>query len=509
MKRPRVEVDLKELDELIDRATVEPMKPSDAGKIKRALHAMADSLSWRTSEKKRAVFPGAEGQTEAAAGGAEKKGAAAAKAKGHGRTPASEYAGAERVTVKHPGLRHGDPCPSCPKGKVYRQRQAKVLVRIVGQTPLAATVYELERLRCNACGEVFTAPEPEQAGEEKFDPSAPAMIAQLKYGSGMPWARLEALEKMSGIPLPAATQWDLMARGAESLEPVWEELVRQAAQGEVFHNDDTAMRVLRLARPDGDERTGVFTSGVVSVGSYRVALFFTGRQHAGENFGDVLRKRAAGQPPPIQMSDALSRNKPSQAAVELLEAFCLAHGRRQFVDVAENFPAECLYVLEALGQVYAHDAQARQSGMTPVERLEWHQQRSGPLMEELRSWCQRQLDEHLVEPNSGLGKAIAYMLNHWDGLTLFLRQPGAPLDNNLCERALKRAVLHRKNALFYRTQRGADAGDVFMSLIHTCALNAVNSFHYLTELLRHAGAAAADPARWMPWNYREAVNSIG
>ena len=87
-------------------------------------------------------------------------------------------------------------------------------MRIVGQAPLAATVYELERLRCNACGQVFTAEEPEGVGPEKYDETAAAMIAQLKYGSGVPFHRLERMEELLGIPLPAATQWELVEETA-------------------------------------------------------------------------------------------------------------------------------------------------------------------------------------------------------------------------------------------------------------------------------------------------------
>jgi hypothetical protein len=97
------------------------------------------------------------------------------------------------------------------------------------------------------------------------------------------------------------------------------------------------------------------------------------------------------------------------------------------------------------------------------------------------------------------------MLRHWEKLTLFLRQAGAPLDNNVCERALKKAILHRKNALFYKTQNGARVGDLFMSLIYTCQLNEANPFDYLTQLQRHADAVAASPELWMPWNYRAAT----
>ena len=127
-------------------------------------------------------------------------------------------------------------------------------------------------------------------------------------------------------------------------------------------------------------------------------------------------------------------------------------------------------------------------------------------MEALHAWLNRQFDDKRVEPNSALGGAISYMLKHWDRLTLFLRQPGAPLDNNVCERALKKAILHRKNALFYRTLNGARVGDLFMSLIHTCELNQVNPFDYLTQLQHHADAVALAPERWMPWNYRDTLS---
>jgi len=131
------------------------------------------------------------------------------------------------------------------------------------------------------------------------------------------------------------------------------------------------------------------------------------------------------------------------------------------------------------------------------------------VMDQLRRWLEAQFAERKTEPNSGLGKAIAYLLRHWRPLTLFLRQAGAPLDNNVVERALKRVVLHRKNALFYRTLNGAQVGDLFMSLIHTCQLCGANSLDYLVELQRQAEDLAANAAEWMPWNYRETLTRAG
>ena len=507
--RRRVDVNLEELDRMLDGARQTPLSEADYEKLKATLHALAAMLvRSRNTEKTKAVLKESEGSEP---GAGTEPNADAAPASGHGRNGAEAFGGASKVEIAHQKLQHGDRCPDCQKGNVYGQREPKVLVRIVGQAPLAATVYSLERLRCGACGQVFTAQEPEGVGPEKYDETAAAMIAQLKYGSGVPFHRLEKLEAHLGIPMPAATQWDIVEEAAELIRPARDELIRQAAQGEVLHNDDTSMRVLKLKRPEGDQRTGVFTSGIVSTGEgWKIALFFTGRQHAGENIAAVMKQRAAELPRPIQMCDALSRNVPKLASgVELLLALCLAHGRRQFVEVAANFPEQCRYVLEMLGQVYGHDAEAREQAMTPVQRLQFHQQRSSPVMEQLHRWLEMQLAERRTEPNSGLGKAITYLLRHWKGLTLFLKEADAPLDNNVVERALKRVVLHRKNALFYRTLNGAQVGDLFMSLIHTCQLCGANSFDYLIALQRHARELAANPIEWMPWNYRETLQRAG
>ncbi len=450
---------------------------------------------------------GAAGEPdEPIAGGKEKK-----KRPGHGRNGVAAYRGANKVKVPHESLKPGDRCPACERGKVYTQAEPATLVRVKGMAPLSATVYELDRLRCNACGGVFTAAAPAGVGGPKYDETAAAMIGLLKYGAGVPFYRLEKLEGSLGIPLPAATQWEVVAGAAAPLRPAYEELIRQAAQGEVLHNDDTTMKILEMMpsepEPGTKERTGIFTSGIVSTtGGQKVALFFTGRKHAGENLEQVLAQRARELAPAIQMCDALSRN--TKGDFETIVAHCLAHGRRQFVEVAGNFPEECRYVLETLRDVYRNDAVAREREMSAAERLTFHQQQSGPLMDGLETWLREQIEAHLVEPNSGLGEAITYMRNHWPRLTLFLHQAGAPLDNNICERALKKVILHRKNAMFYKTENGARVGDLFMSLIHTAELSHTNPFDYLVTLQRHARQLAQNPSAWMPWNYQATLAQI-
>jgi transposase len=439
------------------------------------------------------------------------------KSKGHGRNGAETYGGAEKIRVRHASLQPGDPCPSCKKGTVYESVPPGRLVRVRGQAPLGATVYELQKLRCHLCGEIFTAEAPPDVGPQKYDAESASMIALLKYGSGLPFNRLERLQSSLGIPLPAATQWDIVAHSAGRVEPALEEFIRQAAQGQLFYNDDTTMKVLTLSDPDAKnikpeassapERKGVFTSGIISVlDGHRIALFFTGHRHAGENLVAVLKQRASDLTRPIQMCDALSRNMPKE--LQTIVANCLAHGRRQFVEVAANFPDECLYVLKILKVVYQNDAETKRQRMSPEERLAFHKAESKEKMDTLETWLTAQIEQRKVEPNSSLGGAIGYMLDHWGKLTLFLRQPGAPLDNNICEQALKKAILHRKNAYFYKTENGAHVGDLFMSLIHTCELNGVNPLEYLTELNKHASELSAHPADWMPWNYRDTLQKL-
>lgn len=525
---PRIDLHMDDLERLVDRTRHTPLTEDEHATLKAAidtlgylahlveqkgttLDGLRQLLFGKTTEKTRDVLARAGVDPAPRAPRDDKPERAAG---GHGRNGAAAYTGARHVPVPHAQLHHGDRCPSCATGKVYLQRDPRVLIRLVGQAPITATVYALEKLRCHLCGELFTADPPAGVGAEKYEATTGAMVALLKYGSGMPFHRRERLQANLQIPLPASTQWEIVADTATRLQPALAELTRQAAQGELVHNDDTRMTVLDLTRPgsprddDADDlspdRTGVFTSGIVSTREgQRIALFLTGRRHAGENLAQVLAARAADLGPPIQMCDALTRNLPHPLAVILSN--CLAHARRRFVEVMPSFPVECRHVLETLRDVYRHDADARAQGLGPQDRLAFHQAHSGPRMDDLQAWLTAQIDEHRVEPNSGLGQAITYLRNHWTPLTLFLRQPGAPLDNNICERALKKAILHRKNALFYKTLSGAHVGDLFMSLIHTCELAEANPFDYLTALSRHAGAVAAAPSAWMPWNYPDAL----
>ena len=412
--------------------------------------------------------------------------------------------------MKHPQFKPGQVCPKCGKGKLLEQKPSNQ-IRIKAHPPIEATRSQLERLRCAVCGEVFTAPLPIGVPNVKYDDTVGVMLGVMRFGYGLPNYRLARMQEMQGVPLAESTQWELMAQTQSVLGLVYEALKVAAAQASLFHIDDTPMRVRELKCKAVDEmkanpkskslRKGIFTAVILAMSAqHSVNLYFTGNRYAAERMEDIMKHRVAGLPEPIQMSDALSWN--GARDYPFVEALCLTHGRREFVDLVKAFPEAARRVILDLREVYATDAETK--GLSPEARLVLHHQRSGPIMEGLKEWMESELAEKRVEPNSGLGCAMKYMLKHWQGLTLFLRQAGAPLDNSAAERAIKRAVLHRKNSLSYLTVKGAGLGDVFMSLIETCRVNKVNPLDYLMALVKNPGAVAEHSEQWLPWNYPRA-----
>jgi transposase len=427
---------------------------------------------------------------------------------GHGRQGAETYRGAEHVVCHHETLAAGERCPVCGRGRLYRVAPG-VEIRLDGHALLSAVRYVLEKFRCSACGQVFTASAPAEAGADKYSARARAVLVLGRYYLGVPLYRLEGYQAMVGVPVADATQWDQIERVADCAYPVFEQLKTLAAQGEVIDQDDTHVRILSLiaenrrtqADDTSEARTGMYTTGlVVQQGEHTICLYMAGRAHAGENLEALLTQRDAGRDKPLVMSDALVSNAADEAA--LIRCHCLAHGRRKFSELEETFPEECTVVIEALKQVFDHEEAARLQQLTPTERLAYHQHASGPIMEALKSWLEQQFEEHNVEPNSSLGKACAYLLNHWQTLTRFLQVEQAPLENNIVERALKLAIRQRKNSLFYATDYSASIASMLTSLIATCLHAGVNALEYLVALQEHRAAVFRDPAAWLPWNYQ-------
>jgi transposase len=423
----------------------------------------------------------------------------------HGRQGAETYRGAEHVVCRHETLAVGERCPVCGRGRLYRVEPG-IEVRLDGHALLSAVCYALEKFRCSACGQVFTAASP--AGAEKYSVRARAVLVLGRYYLGVPLYRLEGYQAMVGVPVADATQWDQIERVADCAYPVFEQLKLLAAQGEVIYQDDTHVRILSLiaenrriqADDTSEARTGMYTTALVAQqGAQTICLYFAGRAHAGENLEALLTQREADRGKPLVMSDALAQNAADEGA--LIRCHCLAHGRRKFTELEEVFPAECAIVIKALKHVFDHDEDARVQHMSAEERLQYHQQYSGPIMDQLKHWLEQQFEERTVEPNSSLGKAFHYLLGHWLNLTRFLDVPGAPLDNNIAERALKLAIRQRKNSLFYATDYSAYIASMLTSLIATCLHAGVNALEYLVALQEHRTAVFHNPAAWLPWNY--------
>ena len=363
---------------------------------------------------------------------------------------------------------------------------------------------------CAARPAVRCSPRRRRPVAEKYSPRAKAVIALGRYDLGLPFYRLEQYQALVGVPVADATQWELAERVADCAYPIFEQLEALAAQGEVIFQDDTHVRILALLaenrRADAAgaplARRGMYTTGLVArVGERVICLYRSGRAHAGDNLSALLARREAGRDRPIVMSDALAANQRDDDDT-LIRCHCLAHGRRQFSDLEDVFPVESHQVITVLNQVFAHEAVTRAQALSAAERLAYHQTHSGPLLAALREWLERQFQDRAVEPNSSLGQAFAYLLKRWETLTQFLRIPGAPLDSNTVERALKLCIRQRKNSLFHASPHGAHVAGILTSLIATCVQAGVNALDYLVALQLHRHAVFRQPAAWLPWNYQ-------
>ena len=431
-------------------------------------------------------------------------------ARGHGRRAAVDYPGAETLSCPHDEYRSGDRCPRCAQGGLYHLPPL-VRLRFTGQPLALVRRYERERLRCGSCGYLTVAPLPPEATGERYRVSLKVTLAVAHYHLGLPFKRIESFQDMLGMPLPDATQWEQVEQVADSAYPVYEYLKKAGANQPLVYQDDTGARILSLIRENQaeppPERKGMYTTVLRFEGEQAICLYFTGRRHAGENLDDILAYRDPDLPPIQWMSDGLAANTPKQHQDRTIDINCIAHGRRKLVELEDFFPNECTRVIDAIAEVYKHEAHCTDQQLTAVQRLAYHRKHSHEVMHGLKAWMEKQFADRCVEPNSRLGGAFEYLLKRWESLTRFLEVPGAPLDNNAAERALKMILRLRKNSLFYKNEHGAYVGDTLISLIETCRLAGANPLDYLSALMENRSAVFADPAAWLPWNYRDHLDT--
>ena len=410
-------------------------------------------------------------------------------------------------------LNKGDRCPSCETGTLSKYEPANLL-RITGCSPYTALNHVLERLRCNACGDYFTAPAPDDVlkdggANQKYGYTARAAMSIGKYFMGSPFYRQETLQDILGMHISASTIYDQCEQVGNSLQAIYKKLICLAANAVHFYLDDTTHRILdqkeviKLQRKTKKptRRTGTYASGLIATlkKGEHLTLFQTNIGHAGEWIDEVLEKRDPGQAPPLLMSDALSSNQPSLASV--VTSLCNSHGRRQFVDVLNHFPKEVEHVLNLYKVIWINEDVVVDQQLDTSQRLAYHREHSLPKMKEIFDWGEQQLTAEKVEANSGLGKAIRYFSSHYDGLTRFCTLEGAKLDNNWMEGQLKMIVRGRNNFSFYKTQLGANISDIITSVIATCINCEVNPFDYLVAIQQNQAQVNTSPETWLPWNY--------
>lgn len=421
----------------------------------------------------------------------------------------------EPKVVHHPlvEVKKGDRCPCCEMGTISKQAPTELL-RITGHSPFSAVNHVQERGRCNACGEYFKAPLPEDVladgGEnKKYGYTACSFMVLNKYFMGAPFYRQQSLQACLGVPIAASTVFDQCAKVAEDATPVFEALIDLAANAVHFHTDDTPHHILdqkEVFKPQRktqklERRTGTFTSGLIATTQcgHDIVLFQTNIGHAGEWLDQVLLKRDVSLPKPLLMSDASASNHPS--LVLAIKTLCNTHARREYADVLVHFRQEVSEILHLYKLIWINERFTCTEKLSKAARLAHHRTHSLPIMEKIRTWGEEKLAGG-VEANSGLGKAIQYFLNHYTGLIGFCTYEGAKLDNNRMEAQLKLIVRGRKNFSFYKTQAGALVSDVATSLIATCISVDENPFEYLTALQRYSARVKANPELWLPWNYR-------
>ena len=440
-----------------------------------------------------------------------KKVAKPKKGKNKGRNPHTIYEDAEIIWHRLIDIKPGSPCPEDLCTGRLSALPAGVIVVIDGQPMVKVTKHFVEKYRCGLCGYRVEAKVPEELeGKQKvYTPELKTYLALHKFFLAVPYHRMDTYQKMLNVPLPDSTQWNLIESVASSCYPVFNYSKILAANSKIIWKDDTVNRILDVIaenKRNENDTTGMHTTCIMAEteDGHKIALYLNGTQHSGENVEDVLNLRDDAKGAIIQMSDALAVNTP--ATIATIACYCLSHGFRKIEYLDDYFPLPCMSIMKKLGKVFEIDANTRE--MTDDERLAYHIEHSKPIMFALYEQIEDLLSSKDVEPNGELAKALRYFQNHWVELTRFLSVAGAPIDNNIVERALKLAIRVRKNSLFYKSRYSAALSGMLISLIYTCIYSDVNPAIYLTALQKNAEAVTKNPELWMPWNFDEQLINV-
>jgi hypothetical protein len=439
---------------------------------------------------------------------------------GHGRNSKDDYL--DIPSEFHPvkDLKAGDPCPKDDGGILYDYKP-RYHIHITGGVPFTAKKVIHQTLRCGLCGLIIEA-KSWATGKPKYDVTVRSMLSILHYGSSFPMYRLEKLQKKFFIPMPRSVQWMLLDELGVILYSIYSTLYTLLSNSRyAIMSDDTKakiqshtkkineqkrekerLEILGINSKKSTERVELCTTGMRAiVDGHEIILFVTGTRNSGENIDGLLKSRTI-EGKLVVMGDASSKNNPTDKE-KVESANCIVHARRGFVELDKIYRSESEIVLELIKNIYKNEEHVKNHHLGPQERLKYHQEMSTSIMTNLKEWCESSLADKKVEPNSPLGASINYVLNHWEGLTGFLRIEGCPLDTNILEGHLRLIVMNRKNWLHLKTEYGAFINDMHVSLNKTCEANGVNLFDYFNVLQLHEPHVRSSPEQWLPWNYKE------
>jgi len=433
------------------------------------------------------------------------------KRKGHGKHGFTDFKGAEFISVPPNFPENGDQ-------KAYGYPSAYKVV-VTGSIQFKAKIYVLPRQRRDD-GELQTTRLPESVGPlyGRFDAEAAASLVLSHYKLGATLYGTQALFKAFGLPLVASNLWDAIEQSADVVRYVHKAMKEEVANATVLHIDSTTKKVMTLkkdiekqqeeAAASGKDpsqiRHGIRTTSLLGwkPEGYRISLFVTGQEHAGEILDKTLEARTVAEKV-LVACDASSQNTDTKFRASMEICLCNAHAFRKFKECEKNYPDLAPKALALYRVVFENERHCKESGLSGAERLTYHQKHSQEAMQRLRDFLESVLGQQQVLPKSEFGKAANYFVKHFQDLTAFLRLENAPLHNNDNEIEIKVSVKHRKNSLFYATELGAKIGDIWMSLIQTAILNGKNPLEWIVKMLRNPDDVRSNPRQWLPWAQQE------
>jgi transposase len=389
------------------------------------------------------------------------------------------------VEVKHVLAESARGCPACGGELMEMAGQQEVSEEItVVERQFVMVQHQREKYRCRCNGAVVTAPGPRKLiPGGRYSAAFAVEVAVSKYLDHLPLERQSRMMEREGLVVSSQVLWDQIDALAVHLEASYQELAARVLSSPVIHADETHWRLMAKSER---KKYWVWCLSSEDTAFYRIL----------DSRSKSAAKSLLGDYPGIVIADGYGAYEAlARAGPGFTLAHCWAHARRKFVEVEQHYPQPVREVLELIGSLYAVERKVPRAvgGELPAEaasrlalRAQLREESSRPLVEAIRQWAMSQRPL----PQSGLGKAIHYLLGLWPGLTRFLEDPRIPLDNNAVERALRGVVVGRKNHYGSRSRRGCEVAALFYTLMESAKLCRIEPKRYL---LKAASAALEQP----------------